>query len=213
MKQKTLLLILCILSGFRFAAMAEGLWGVKASFDINTPGKWHVADTSVKAYRTGLGGAIGGVYTHYFNDNIFLEPSLSVFYDTYSHYEVYLDESMTEKDPSIYKVGLRLPVVVGYTFDITDDFALAVFIGPEINYALAGGTRFKTKAMADAVNGKIFGKEGYQNRFNCAWKGGLGFPFSDWRVDFEASLGLTDIAKGDPSFKENRFSISLLRYF
>ena len=62
-------------------AMAEGLWGVKASFDINKPGKWKAGDSSTTLYTSGLGFSVGGVYSHYFNDNLFLEPSLSVFYD------------------------------------------------------------------------------------------------------------------------------------
>lgn len=211
MKTKFTLLLLSIV--ISLPAFADGLWGAKMSVDFNVPGKWHSPDLSIKMYRSGFGASLGGVYTDYFNDSFFLEPSLSLFYDTYSCYELYLDGSSTlDKDPGIYKVGLRLPVVIGYTFDITDALSLSVFTGPELDYAFAGGYRYKSKAF-DGALGHLLGSDGTQHRLSCAWKGGLGFPFSDWRVDFEAAIGITDIIRDIPSCHENRFSLSLIRYF
>lgn len=196
-------------------AMAEGLWGVKASFDINKPGKWKAGDSSTTLYTSGLGFSVGGVYSHYFNDNLFLEPSLSVFYDA-NGCDFFIEEGMgRDYSPGIYKVGLRLPLVLGYTFDITDDFAVSVFTGPEFNYAFAGDYRWKERSIADLADElHLFGKEpGMNRRLSCSWKGGVGFPFSDWRVDFEAIVGVSDIIVGPASTRENRFSLSLLRYF
>lgn len=210
---RTILILLILLCGFHFSAMAEGLWGAKASLDINAPGKWHAGDTSFKNYHSGLGFSAGALYSWYFGENLFLEPSLSIFYDTYSE-DVIIDEGyFSESNPTVYKVGLRLPVVIGYTFDITDSFAISVFTGPELNYAFAGNHRFKDKNLNQDNYWGIFGDDGFQRRFTCAWKGGVGFPFSDWRVDFEAAIGLSDMIKGPVSCRENRFSLSLLRYF
>ncbi len=209
MKQKISVLFLAL-----FAVLplyADGLWGAKAALDINVPGKWHVGDMSHKNYHSGLGFSAGGVYTHYFTDNFFLEPSLSLFYDTYKEEMIIDFSNESETDPTIYKVGLRLPLVAGYTFDF-DTFSLSVFIGPELNYAFAGGYRFHNNHLQDEYVG-VFGRDGGQHHFTCAWKAGIGFPFSDWRVDLETSLGLTDMIKGPASCKENRVSISLLRYF
>ena len=195
-------------------AMADGLWGVKASFDINKPGKWKVGGTSTTLYTSGLGFSVGGVYSHYFNDNLFLEPSLSVFYDTYGC-DFIMGEGMdNDYSPGIYKVGLRVPLVLGYTFDITDDFAVSVFTGPELNYAFAGDYKWRDKQMQEDADMHLFGKEpGMMRRLSCSWKGGVGFPFSDWRVDFEAIVGVSDIIVGGASTRENLFSLSLLRYF
>lgn len=213
MKRKTLLLLFSLLFGVHFAAVADGLWGAKASLDFNVPGKWHAGEMSFKNYNSGLGFSVGGVYSHYFNDYFFVEPSLSLFYDTYSE-EVIIDERPTqEKDPLVYKAGLRLPVVVGYTFDLTDTFAISVFTGPELDYAFAGGYRVKNKKALDIDDWSLFRKESGHKRFTCSWKGGLGFPFTDWRIDVEAVIGLTDMINGPASCKENRFSVSLLRYF
>lgn len=195
--------------------MAEGLWGVKASFDINKPSKWKAGDVSTKLYTSGLGFSLGGVYTNYFTDGLFIEPSLSFFYDTCGCDFIIAEGATKDYSPGEYKAGLRLPLVIGYTFDITDDFSLSVFTGPELNYAFAGGYRWKNKSIKDQVGDiPLFGSEdGMQQRFSCAWKGGIGFPFSDWRVDIEAALGITDIIRGPASCKENRISLSLLRYF
>ncbi|MDE6742240.1 MAG: PorT family protein [Muribaculaceae bacterium] len=209
--RKTLTLILALIAAI--PAFADGLWGIKASFDIDKPGKWKTGDMSVKLYTSGLGFSVGGVYSHYFNDNVFIEPSLSVFYDTYGC--DFIVEGMTsDYSPGVYKVGLRLPVVLGYTFDIADDFGISVFTGPELDYAFAGDYRWKSKSVQNMIGDlHLFGKDGAQRRLSCAWKGGIGFPFSDWRVDFEAAVGVTDILPGVPSCRENRFSFSLLRYF
>lgn len=210
--RRIILLLFTIFSVFPM--MAEGLWGAKASLDINKPGKWKVGDVSTKLYNSGLGFSLGGVYSHYISDNFFLEPSLSFFYDTYScDFFIQEGDGFAEEKPVTYKFGVRIPIVVGYTFDITDDFSLSVFTGPEFDYAFAGGNRFKSKVLTENV-GKIFGNEdGMQRRISCAWKGGLGFPFSDWRVDIEAGVGISDIIVGPASMKENRISLSLLRFF
>lgn len=212
--RKLIVSLLVLLSGMRFDAIAEGLWGAKATLDLNIPGKIHAGDLSFKNYSSGLGFYVGGVYTHYWGENLFLEPSLSVYYDTYSYSDLVIGEGMVaDKDPTIYKVGLRLPVVVGYTFDITDEFAFSVFTGPELNYAFAGGHRFKNKSLKDELDWPLFGAEGDQRRFSVAWKAGLAFPFSDWRVDLEAAIGISDLLKQSLSMRENRISVSLLRYF
>ncbi|MDE5813247.1 MAG: hypothetical protein K2H72_03085, partial [Muribaculaceae bacterium] len=191
-------------------------WGAKASLDFNAPGKWKIGDASFKMYDPGFGFSLGGVYSHYFTDNFFVEPSLSIFYDTYScDFTIMEEVGAEEVVPGIYKVGLRLPVVIGYTFDITDDFAISVFTGPELNYAFAGGYRWKDKSLKQQLDDmRLFGSDdGMQRRLSCSWKGGIGFPFSDWRVDIEAAVGLTDIIQGPASVRENRFTVSLLRYF
>lgn len=212
MRKTISLLLLSLLAVL--SAKADGLWGVKASFDINKPGKWKAGDMSLKLYTSGLGFSVGGVYSHYFTDNFFLEPSLSIFYDTYGS-DFIVNEGMdSDYSPGIYKVGLRIPVVIGYTFDVTDDFAVSFFTGPELDYAFAGDYRWKNKTVQDMAGDlHLYGKEGAQRRLSCAWKGGVGFPFGDWCADFEAAVGITDILPGVPSCRENRFSISLLRYF
>lgn len=212
--RKIAILLSAVLSALCFQARGEGLWGAKASFDINCPGKLRVGDTSVDSYRTGLGLSLGGVYTHYITDALFVEPSLSIFYDTYAHDQIVLNEGATPiNDPTVVKVGLRLPVVVGWTFDITDDFALSLFMGPELNYAFAGGYRFKDQSVKETIDWPLFGKDGEQRRVSASWKGGVAFPFSDWRVDLEVAVGMTDLHPSVPSFKENRVSLSLLHYF
>lgn len=212
-QRTTLTFLLVLLAGIPM--MAEGLWGAKASLDINVPGKWKVGDYSTKLYKSGVGFSVGGVYTNYVTDNFFIEPSLSVFYDTYScDFTIQSDVNSIGVEPRTYKWGMRLPLVVGYTFDITDVFAVTVFTGPEFDYAFAGGYRLKDKTLQKEIDDTLFGKEdGQQRRVSCSWKGGIAFPFSNWRIDLEAVAGITDIIVGPASMKENRVCLSLLRYF
>lgn len=193
------------------------LWGVRAALDINLPGKWHGDAGSVKMFRHGFGGTLGAVCNVYLGKGFYLEPGVSLFYDTYSYYDLTLgadpdDMSTTVSDPPIYKIGLRIPVVAGYTFDISDRFSMAVYTGPELSYAFAGGIRH-TDNIPDAAPLSPFGKEGGQRRVDCAWKVGIGFPFSSWMFSVDAAFGMTDLLKSDMSFRENRVTLGLTRYF
>ena len=37
------------------------MWGVRAAFDMNIPGDWHINGSNVKMYNHGYGGTLGTV--------------------------------------------------------------------------------------------------------------------------------------------------------
>lgn len=190
------------------------MWGVKAAFDINIPGKWHGDAGSVSMYRHGFGGTVGTVCNIYLGKNFYLEPGLSLFYDSYSHKDLIVVNApgeLGEEDPSLYKVGLRIPVVAGYSFNIGENLAMSVYTGPELSYAFAGDIRFKDADLKGEIG--LFGKNGNQKRIDCAWEIGVGFPVNEWFISIDAALGMTDLLKGGMSFRENRCTVGLTRYF
>lgn len=217
----TLLIVMMMCQAHIYADKYEyggPTWGVKAMLDINVPGKWKVNGESMKMYRKGLGGSVGAVCNLYLTDNIFIEPGASLYYDTFASTGfVISDEEPSEKaEPSAYKIGLRIPVVIGYTFDITDNFSLNIYTGPELSYSFGGGYRIK-QSQKDLIDGlSLFGNDGNKGelrRFDLGWKGGIGFPFDNWMISFEAAVGLTDVINGPISMKDNRINIGLTRYF
>lgn len=213
--------VLCI--GTRAAAQDEAddddtrpMWGVKASFDINIPGKFHGDAGSVTMFRHGFGGALGAVYNIYLGHNFYLEPGASLFYDTYSYKGVVFgsyEGVPGETDPAVYKFGVRIPVVVGYSFNVAERFSMSVFTGPELSYALAGDIKIKDRAELDLNDLHLFGKNGTQRRADCAWKVGAGFPVDGWFVSVEGAFGLINLNRSGMTFRENRCTISLTRYF
>ena len=193
------------------------IWGIKGALDINFPSKWHINDVSMDMYKHGLGGNLGAVCNIYLANNFYLEPALSVYYDTYSYDEFVIGESASMNfDSRIHKLGFRLPIVAGYAFDFLELFDMNVYTGPEFSYSFSGGLDDKYKGMLpdeDFQTFLPFGKYGLHRRFDCAWKIGIGFPTEYVTINIDAALGLTDMSKGDISFTENRLTIGLTHYF
>ncbi|MDE5793955.1 MAG: outer membrane beta-barrel protein [Muribaculaceae bacterium] len=195
------------------------MWGIKAAFDINIPGKWHANGESVKMYEHGFGGTVGALCNIYLGHDFYLEPGASFFYDTYSCGDITLEDSDYSRftiRPTIYKTGLRVPVVAGYTFDITDRFMMSVFTGPEVNYVIKGGIRgeYNNSNEEDLIESfNPYGEYGMHRKLDCAWKIGLAFPTDYVTLTVDAAIGITDVCKNDISMRENRVSIGLAHYF
>ena len=217
-----LALITAFISFNAFAQETEDsktMWGIKAAFDINIPGKWHGGGESVDMYRHGFGAMVGGVCNIDLGHDFYLEPGASLFYDTYSYKEIWIGEINFRKsiDPTVYSIGMRVPVVAGYTFDITDRYMMSVCTGPEVGYVFKGGIRGKyidpdnNEDLGEILN--PYAKHGMHRRFDCAWKIGLAFPTEYVTLTIDAAIGITDICKNDVSMRENRVSIGLAHYF
>ena len=192
------------------------MWGIKAAFDINIPGKWHFDGGSVGMFRHGFGGNLGVVYNVYVGHDFYLEPGVSLFYDTYSYKELFVEENSKAIDPTVYTTGIRIPVVAGYSFDITDRFIMSVYTGPEVSYIFKGGIRgsyFNSNNEDIREDLNPYAKHGNHRRFDCAWKIGLAFPTEYVTLNIDAAIGITDVCKNDISMRENRVSIGLTHYF
>lgn len=194
----------------------QPMWGIKAAGDLNLPGDWHTAGGSVDMHSHGFGATLGAVYNVYLGRNFYLEPGVSLFYDSYSYKGITITEGpdgFEHEAPSLYKVGLRIPIVAGYTITPGERFSMSVYTGPELSYAFAGDVRFRTPLLDDS-DFNLFGQGGMQRHVDCAWKIGIGFPMDAWFISFDASFGITDLLKiKGISFRENRCSLGLTRYF
>ncbi|MDE6332799.1 MAG: PorT family protein [Muribaculaceae bacterium] len=193
------------------------MWGIRAAFDVNIPGKWHFSNGghSVKMYKQGYGGSLGAMCNLYLGKGFFLEPGASVFYDSYSYDNLTIlnstDSSDGIFDPTIYKVGLRVPLVVGYTFG-SDKFSMSVYTGPEASVAFTGKVRVDDIPDTFEFDNNIFGPDG-QSRFDLAWKIGMSVPFDAWTISIDGAIGITDLYRTGVIFRENRVSVGLTRYF
>lgn len=192
------------------------MWGIKAALDVNLPGKWSAGGDKVDMYRHGFGGTVGAVYNIYLGHDFYVEPGLSLFYDAYYYKDIYVDGVSKPIDPTIYQAGFRVPVVAGYSFDITDRYGMSVYTGPELSYVFSGGIRGKYVTANNEDIGEDlnpYGKPGMFRRFDCAWKVGVAFPTEYVTLSIDAAIGITDKCKNDISMRENRISIGLAHYF
>ena len=165
-------------------------------------------------YRHGYGANIGGVCNVWLGKGFFFEPGVSLYYDSYSFKDLIVDggpNSDSDKDPRLYKIGVRIPLVAGYDWQTGDRFSLSFFTGPELNYSFAGKYVFHNKEVWGDMSDNPFLD---QRRLDCAWKIGVGVPLNGFMISAEAAIGITDLMKNpDLSFRENRFTIALTRYF
>lgn len=221
MKKIYLILSILLVSLFANAQIIEQgdqnpTWGVRAAFDVNIPGHVRSNIFNDKMFRAGTGGAIGAVCNIYLGRKFYLEPAVSLFYDTYSYNDLVItneDGITIEKDPTVYKAGFRIPVIAGYSFSISDRLSIAPFTGPELSYAFAGDIKIHDKESLDLHGNLLFGEIGFQRRVECGWKIGVAF-FSDmWSFNIDATIGMTNLMTNGTTFRENRGTVNVTRYF
>lgn len=222
MKRKILsfLVMFAIVSGSCFAKSASSepaLWGIKANFGLELPGNWRGNGNSVKMYSTGVDAQVGAVCNIYLGRDFYFEPGAALFYESYKFDNLGIlgaEGDVVATDPGIHKLGVRVPLVFGYTFALSEDFSMCVFTGPQIGYALWGevSTEYPSNYYGDEFPTDLFGKHGHR-RFEFGWKIGVGIPFNNFMVSFEGDLGITDLLKNGMSFRENRCIVGLTYYF
>lgn len=217
MKRKILLYIFALMLGtvYGFAQDNPVIWGIKASVDAELPSKWHRDGGAVTMYRPGYGFTIGGISNIYLGKNFYFEPGISLAYSQYKYKDLAFSDSegvIWETDPKIYKWSLQIPLVFGYSIDMSDRYSLNVFTGPQVRYAFAGDVSFKNKEIAEEVDESVNLWNG-QRRFDLSWKVGVGIPINNFQISLEADFGVTDLLKNDFSFRENRVGIGVTYYF
>lgn len=217
MKRNITLLLLCILLCVAGASSQKSdrvLWGAKVNANIELPGKWRFDNGgSAKMYKPGFGVDLGAVCNIYLGSGFYLEPGLDLFYEGYRYDDIYINLGQ-KTNPKVTKFGMRLPLVAGYTFNLSDRMGLSIFTGPQLSYAFAGKVSVEGNfdLGEDFPDDGLFGPTG-QNRLDCAWKVGVGFPVDSYMLSLEADFGLTDLQKGPVKFRENRVGLAFTYYF
>lgn len=189
----------------------DPIWGIKANLNVELPGDIHSKDVSNDLFRTGTGISAGVVCNLYLGHSFYFEPGVSLFYGQYKIRDLYVlndDVNSIQVDGPVKKFGVRVPLVFGYTFDFSDSFGMNVFTGPQLSYALAGDISVPAEVEDDGID--LWRS---QRRFDCGWKVGVGFPVGSVTVSVEGDLGISNLHKGDMTFRENRVSLGLTYYF
>lgn len=190
-------------------------WGLKLSVGAELPSKWHGENASEAMYRPGVGFTVGAVSNIYLGKNFYFEPGVAFFYSRYKYKDLYIagdGGELIEKDPTIHKYGVQIPLAVGYEISFSGRYVMNVYTGPQIRYAFAGNTALKNKELQKETE-DVLDLWNSQHRFDCSWKIGIGFPIKNFNISVEADLGMTDLLKGDMSFRENRVGAALTYYF
>lgn len=199
--------------------------GVRFSIDAARPGDLSVGDgyTKLSIYGPGAGFSFGAVYKVDLTENLFLEPGLGFYYNTLSinkHYlgdmiedmlddlGVGLDYKITSR--SVRRFGMRIPVLIGYTFPLKDDFSFRVYTGPMLDVGMSADMYYGMKVEGYDIHKaySLYGKNRDLNRVDCYWNIGVGVTFADhYYLGLQADLGMCNMARKTggmkPSLHEN----------
>ncbi len=185
-------------------------WGIRAAIDVNIPGKWSNDVVSYKMFRPGVGATLGGVSTLYLTQGFFIQPGVSLFYDSYAFDDLVVGDvagGYTMDNPSLYKLGLRIPLTAGYMFDFSSKFSMCVYTGPEFSWAFAGKIKYGYPDFDNDPDLALF--NGFEHRVDLAWKFGIGVPVGPLLISADWAIGMTNILNTpDISCRENRVSLA-----
>lgn len=183
-------------------------WTVSVSYDLSIPGKWKAGDNSFDMFKPGSGVSLGADYLMFFGKNFFFEPGLRLFYDTYKYDDIIIGSPDTNRtmDPPVKKTGLRIPLTIGYKFDIFKSGSLLLSTGPEPIIGFTARTNFDDNEI-ESFDEDLY-KDTYR-RFDLAWDIRAAVIINHFRVDVTGGLGMLDVIKTNVSMHEYRVSIGL----
>ena len=204
--------------------------GVRLSIDAARPGDLSTGDgyTKLSIFGSGAGFSLGAVYKVDLTDNLFIEPGLGFYYNTFSinnHFLGDMIEDMLESigadmdykttSRSVRRFGMRIPVMRGYTFPLKDDFSFRVFTGPMLDVGLSADMYYGMKIDGYDIHkaASLYGKNRMLNRVDCYWNIGAGVTFAEhYYLGLQADLGMCNMAKKSdgykPSLHENVVQLS-----
>ncbi|MDE7160311.1 MAG: hypothetical protein K2O24_05665 [Muribaculaceae bacterium] len=190
-------------------------WGLRAGADIAIPGDWKAGIGTMNMYDGKAGGFIGAIYQHPLAANLYVEPGVQLYYDTYRYDLVVMDDDDTSSplsDPKVSKFGLRIPINFGFRFDVSDRLGIAPFTGPEFNWGFGGKIHLSGNYAHETISdtnpySDIWG----WHHCNLSWNFGVSFDIDyNWSFILSGAIGVTDQLKFDNiTWRDNRFSISL----
>lgn len=214
--------IFLMLSVYAFATYAQDYdeevlpsdrnhWTVTVAYDESIPGDWKLAGGSFKMFKPGGGVSLGVDYMLFFNNKLFFEPGVRFFIDNYRYDNITIGAGTPEEpsitcDPPVMKTGMRLPLTLGYKFDVFKRGSLFLATGLE---PIIG---FTARTSLDEHLKDIFTENMYKtlmSRYDMACDIRAAIIIDHFRVDLTGALGLFDVIKTDAKMHEYRISIGL----
>lgn len=215
---KKTLISSCLILSACFTCAAEGTvfnnpnnkvyFGLRLGGEITCPGALKEDNIGIKMYKNGGGVEFGGICNIPVVSNLFVEPGVKFYYNTYSVKKEFLnlvDDHVNSVSNN--KFGMRIPVMVGYGFDFTQDVRLSIFTGPELEIGFSAKESVKENHVSVSEN---LYEDGGLRRTDLLWGFGAGVTYQKFYVGISGGLGMLNmIDDDDVKFHENRVTISL----
>lgn len=174
--------------------------GIRLGVDISS-----TAGQNYDIYSNSVGLTLGAVYNIPAWQNLYIEPGLTFFYDTFGQELTTMGRSKHPEDinGSIRNIGFRIPVNAGYRFDFADDISLSLFTGPVLNLNATG------KQHVGDYSQQLMG-HGFK-RADMQWDFGASMQFfHNYYISVTGAVGLTKVYNTDiEQFRRNTVNLSL----
>lgn len=190
---------------------ARSYWGVRVAWDYTMPTKLISDVFENKMFTNGNGIYAGAVFNYPVVAGLYIEPGAGLYYNTgrFDNLTIAADDGADIFDPKIKKFGVRIPVRLGYYFEIfPSGGGISVFTGPQVDLGISGRVSDREGSDMEFPHNLYSGFYSYR-RFGLSWSLGADIYVGSWVVDISGSLGLTDRYKGLGSIHENRITIGL----
>lgn len=185
--------------------------GIRVGADVVCPGDMKSDNVSIDMFSNGGGIEFGAVYNIPLVANLYIEPGVNLYYNSYSIKKEWL--SLLDNDGDITGVserrfGFRIPVMLGYRFDLTSDVNVSVFTGPELEIGLSGKEKVKGRMLS--LSGDLYGDDGSFNRTNVLWGLGASVGYRHFIFGIKGGIGMANmLSDSDVTMRENRVTFSL----
>lgn len=163
--------------------------GANLSFELTTPtgshGRW----------STGSGADVTIDYTFHLTPNWFVTPGIGGYYNTMGADFSPADNSIT--DGTVKNFGLRVPVMAGYSIDLSDNIALSFATGPQLNFNIYArefsAPDFTNNIIRTGKPADLF-DYGF-NRVDLQWGFFCGITYKQhYRIGLRGAAGITRTA-------------------
>ncbi|MDE7408284.1 MAG: PorT family protein, partial [Muribaculaceae bacterium] len=184
-------------------------WGIRAGIEmtkVNADG----GDYGIKP-----GVSVGVINNVPLVANLYIEPGLKFYYDSYSVYSGNFDWFIPGCDDtytytytySYHKFGFRIPVMAGYRFDFTNGLRVNLFTGPVFEMGLLAKERSK-RSDGKTDTSDLYTDLGSMNRVDIKWGVGAGIAYKSYYLEASGAAGLLNLTDSD-RYKENIVTISV----
>lgn len=193
-------------------AFDSPFWGLRASVDLSCPGKWSQGATRARIFGPGAGASLGAVYNYPVGGGVFIEPGVSVFYDTMdADYVATVPDApwqgIDRLDAWVGTLGMRIPVTAGYRIDFTPSASLFLSTGPQLEIG------FTSRLSDDMPGGSSLAGELFDSllrRVDCQWKFcaavALGYSY---HIGVEAAIGMVNLSRHSATSSFHRNMVQL----
>ena len=186
-------------------------FGIRVSYELSAPGDITYPGSALKSsiFGNSSGFSIEGIYNIPVWKNLYIQPGVGIYYNTYSIDKRVLDYDYEVNSASARQWGFRIPLHIGYNYDFIPDLRIAVFTGPELNVSFRGRSHYGIGKYD--VSGPLFGEDGYLNRTDVKWRFGVGATIaSTYYVAVSGAVGMCDMARdyktADGKIRQNMHS-------